>query len=385
MLYISEDTKFSTIGALDNQGTGKFYNDGEAFIYSDFNNDGILDFYNETGITRFIGSANQILSGTNTSFLHNAYFNNASTIVPFKVSGLVDFNGVADFYDGILDNRNFGGKISFSGNANHINTSDLSHVNGSVIKFGNTDFIYPIGDKNLYRFAGISAPADILSTFTGQYYFDNSDVLYSHSKKQPEIELINNMEYWTLTKEDGKNDILLTLSWDEITTTPLNIIASPETDIHIVRWDENSDRWVDEGGVADVSSKTVTTAVEVKGYGVFTLARMKALDTSCIKIFNVLTPKKQDGINDYFFIECINNYPNNTVEIFNRWGVKVFGTKNYDSNGNVFKGFSDGRTTIDGSEMLPSGTYFYILSYEKDDVAKPYTKKQSGYLYLQAE
>lgn len=99
----------------------------------------------------------------------------------------------------------------------------------------------------------------------------------------------------------------------------------------------------------------------------------------------MLTPNKQDGLNDYFFIECIENYPNNTVEIFNRWGVKVFSTKSYDSSGNVFRGFSNSRTTLDGSQMLPSGTYFYILTYEKDDVENPYTKKESGYLYLQAD
>ena len=72
------------------------------------------------------------------------------------------------------------------------------------------------------------------------------------------------------------------------------------------------------------------------------------------------------------------------MEIFNRWGVKVFETKNYDSNGNVFKGYSNGRTTINGSQMLPTGTYFYILTYEVKDVDQSYTKKQAGYLYLSA-
>ena len=44
MLYISDDTKFSTVERLNNKSSGSFYNDGEAFIYSHFNNDGILDF-----------------------------------------------------------------------------------------------------------------------------------------------------------------------------------------------------------------------------------------------------------------------------------------------------------------------------------------------------
>ena len=73
MLYISDGTQFSTVETLDNLDTGKLYNDGEAFIYSNFNNDGILDFYQETGMTRFIGKGDQNLSGANVSFLNNVY------------------------------------------------------------------------------------------------------------------------------------------------------------------------------------------------------------------------------------------------------------------------------------------------------------------------
>ena len=99
-----------------------------------------------------------------------------------------------------------------------------------------------------------------------------------------------------------------------------------------------------------------------------------------IEVFNAISPNG-DGVNDEFHIKGLECYPNNTVEIYNRWGVKVFETTNYGSNGNVFKGYSDGRTTISRNEKLPTGTYFYILQYE--DAGKRIQK--SSYLYISNE
>jgi gliding motility-associated-like protein/uncharacterized repeat protein (TIGR01451 family) len=64
-----------------------------------------------------------------------------------------------------------------------------------------------------------------------------------------------------------------------------------------------------------------------------------------------------DFINDVFVIRGIENYPENTFVIFNRWGNKVFEKKHYLNTW-------DGRATtglILGGDDLPIGTYFYIL------------------------
>jgi gliding motility-associated-like protein len=385
-MVVMSGTVVSTLFDFDNKATGDFVNDGEFYIYANFNNDGLLTFTpSEMGYTRFQGSSVQKISGLMPSEFKDVLFFNANPQVAFKLEGDISISGDAEFNQGIVNNDKFGGTISFEQNATHLNTWNGSHVDGEVIKNGNTDFVYPIGDKSLYRYARISAPTEIASTFTGKYFFENSNELYPHNSKQPEIDLINNKEYWTLTKDGGTSDILLTLSWDETTTTPAEVVATPETSIHIVRWDTAQNRWVDEGGVADADNKTVTTATAVSGYGVFTLARVKKSTVQpCIKIYNAVTPN-DDNINDYFLIECINNYPKNTVQIFNRWGVKVFDTKGYDSNGNVFRGYSDGRTTVDGNNILPTGTYFYILTYEAQENGKSETHKQAGYLYLKVE
>lgn len=86
-----------------------------------------------------------------------------------------------------------------------------------------------------------------------------------------------------------------------------------------------------------------------------------------------------DNDNDVFTIRNIELFPDNTVEIYNRWGVLVYETRGYGQNGNYFKGVSEGRVTISQSSELPVGTYFYVLKYRNDSGS---TRERSGYLYI---
>ena len=97
-----------------------------------------------------------------------------------------------------------------------------------------------------------------------------------------------------------------------------------------------------------------------------------------IEVFNVVTPNG-DGIHDVLTISGLENFPNNTIRIYNRWGVQVYQTKSYNTQGNVFDGTSEGRVTVDQENKLPVGTYFYILDYELDNGT---TESISGYLYI---
>lgn len=385
VLFVSESTQFSIVEGFNNLSTGKFYNDGDAFIYSDFNNDGVVDFYQNTGLTRFIGTTFQTISGSKISYLYDSYFNNTSNAVPFQLSGRIDISGESDFYEGVVDNDNFGGEITFNTDAYHINTSDNSHVDGPVNKVGDNEFTYPIGDGGYYRFAGISAPASNDALLESKFYFENSNNLYSHHLKVGVIEEIDNQEYWTIEKlsADTENG-LITLSWRDV-TTPLSMITAAQQDaLTIVRWDAPTNKWIDEGGVIDLDAQTVTTAVN--GYGVFTFGRVKAdLVLPCeLVVYNSVTPNG-DGKNDFFLIDQSNSdcVTNLRVLIFNRWGVKVFETDNYGVNGNVFEGYSSGRLTVNKHEQLPTGTYYYILEYQYGNQANDNSIfKQAGFLYL---
>ena len=96
---------------------------------------------------------------------------------------------------------------------------------------------------------------------------------------------------------------------------------------------------------------------------------------SCIKIYNEFSPNG-DGVNEYFKIKCIRDYPENTVEIFNRWGNLVFSVEGYNNSTILFAGKSKGRVNVRVDEELPTGTYFYMIDLGNgSDVLK-------GWLYL---
>ncbi|MHA7942330.1 gliding motility-associated C-terminal domain-containing protein [Formosa sp. 3Alg 14/1] len=384
VLYVSENTQFSTVSQFDNLSQGTFNNDGETYVYDHFNNDGALDFYENTGIIKFIGSKTQNISGSQVSYLHNVLFNNSSSANPFHVSGEINISGTTDFYEGIVDNDNFGGQITFNTNGNHINTSNVSHVDGPVNKIGDQEFTFPIGDGGYYRLAGISAPENSSAFFKGKYYYESSNNLFSHELKSEDILEINSQEYWTIDRvNDNSVDGLITLSWSAVTTPNTLVEAVTQEALTIVRWDESSNIWIDEGGVVDLNNQTITTATT--NYGVFTLGRLKTeSELPCtLVVYNYVSPNG-DGKNDYFEVEktddtCAREL---TLQVFNRWGVKVYEMNNYGEDGRLFNGRSSGRLTVKDSDVLPASTYYYILKYKYGNEADNTSHKKAGFLYL---
>lgn len=385
-LYVAPGTQFSTVGDFNNTATATFVNDGEAFIYGHFNNDGNVDFTSgETGYTRFEGTAIQQLSGGNISYFYDVLFNNTSNnMAAFKLSSEISIENEADFYEGIVETGK--GLVIFENDATHSNTYGGSHVDGIVQKNGNTDFELPVGDGQYFRYAAISAPNRNDDVFTGKYCLENSNTTYPHTNRTGIIELIDDTEYWIINRNSGNSAVMVTLSWNS-ETTPEAITAQPlEDNLHIVRWDAASDLWVDEGGVVDATNNTVTSLVEVETFGVFTLARVKSkfLLPSDVVPYNAVSPNG-NGKNDYFVIDNIQNLPNNRVEVFNHWGVSVFITEDYDTDGNVFNGYSDTKSTFNAGSLLPTGTYFYVISYDHTSNGKTERVKKSGYLYLSTD
>ena len=97
-----------------------------------------------------------------------------------------------------------------------------------------------------------------------------------------------------------------------------------------------------------------------------------------LEIFNLVTPNG-DNDNDVFTIRNIELYPDNTVEIYNRWGILVYEVSGYGQDSKYFRGISQGRVTISQSSELPVGTYFYVVKYRNN---AGNGKERSGYLYI---
>ena len=78
-----------------------------------------------------------------------------------------------------------------------------------------------------------------------------------------------------------------------------------------------------------------------------------------------------DGINEYFKIRCIYNYPNALLKIYTRSGILVYEQKHYgniDFWGSEIDAFWNGQTgnkwNVGGNELM-SATYIYILELEE--------------------
>ena len=83
-------------------------------------------------------------------------------------------------------------------------------------------------------------------------------------------------------------------------------------------------------------------------------------DTDCLRTRSVMSPN-DDGKNDVFYINCIEDYAETNLAIFNRWGQKIFESDSYD---NTWAG-----TNAKG-EDLPEGGYFYVLDYTENGERK---------------
>lgn len=99
-----------------------------------------------------------------------------------------------------------------------------------------------------------------------------------------------------------------------------------------------------EGGCADSDQMTVTVR-------------------PAIRIPNAFTPNG-DGRDDTWQIEFIEQFPDNTVTVFNRWGNQIFSANNY-SRANEWRGDING-------QPAPVGTYYYVV-VTKGPLGKSYS------------
>ncbi|MBW1298793.1 DUF7507 domain-containing protein [Aquimarina litoralis] len=227
-----------------------------------------------------------------------------------------------------------------------VNGDDLPNV-GDEIQYtftventGNVDITNIILSDPLTGIVLNGGPIDLAvgeidtTTFTATYVLTAEDVLSG--------EVINQA---TVTGQDPNGDDVVDISDDPNNTTDI---------------DTDSD--------GDPEDETVTI-IE----GVFNDP------DNPVTIYTGISPNG-DGINDEFRIVGLSSFPDNTLRIYNRWGVEVFGEDGYEQPGvELFRGISNGRATISQKNELPVGTYYYVLEYINSRGENIY---KAGYLYI---
>ncbi|WP_277235496.1 gliding motility-associated C-terminal domain-containing protein [Hymenobacter sp. YC55] len=114
-----------------------------------------------------------------------------------------------------------------------------------------------------------------------------------------------------------------------------------------------------------VVSPTVTTTYTLTGGegGCADSDQVTVVVRPPIRIPNAFTPNG-DGRDDTWQIEFIEQFPDNTVTVFNRWGNKIFSANNY-SRANEWRGDING-------QPAPVGTYYYVV-VTKGPLGKSYS------------
>jgi gliding motility-associated-like protein len=102
------------------------------------------------------------------------------------------------------------------------------------------------------------------------------------------------------------------------------------------------------------------------------------VDYPRFKIYNALSPNN-DGLNDFWRIDGIENYPNNKARVFDRYNNLIFEMDGYDNDENSWRGQVNHGNFIKGT--MPEGTYFYTLQVDLGNGMELY----SGYLVLKKE
>lgn len=165
-----------------------------------------------------------------------------------------------------------------------------------------------------------------------------------------------------------------------VTINNMQIICPPETASLLATggvsylWNPNS--YITFTNIPDpVVSPPVTTTYSVEITNEFgcktTLSTNIAVVCDSLLVPTGFSPN-DDGVNDGYVIDGIENYPGNKLFVYNRYGRLVFKATDYANTW-------DGVSNVSGVFMnrkLPNGTYFYIL--DLNDRSKP----RGGFIVL---
>lgn len=219
--------------------------------------------------------------------------------------------------------------------------------------------------------------------------FSSVTNLNNTGNSQPYANLTQSTSFRAVLKECSTtfNSLIATIQMDS-STTPGAVQSSAAVRINsnhdtlqltqykgsVLRWESSHDNFVSDitplSSTADwleysgISRTTYYRALVQRGacparYS--DTAVIRTIDQEMVKIYNGFTPDADD-VNDEWIIDFIELYPQNKVEIYNRWGQVVYRASSYDNKKNVWKG----ENNVSDKQVLADGTYFYVVDLGED-------------------
>ncbi|RZS91954.1 gliding motility-associated C-terminal domain-containing protein [Aquimarina brevivitae] len=364
--------------AFHNFGNIQLHDNAQVGFHADIINDGTLD--QNVGFAGLYSQDRLTISGTNEPNFHDLAVHVENDLYLEVGVGITNFK---EFGRGrvITPRQNHDIDLHYIEDTPHLGSDDDKFVDGYATYTGVLDFTFPVGDDFRLRPVKIG----IESAFTpvkAAYFFEDPNrpthfsTSFDTSRFGALLFGVSQFEFWDV---NGSSAINVTLTWDDNSNIPT--LVDDLEDLRVVGWDDNLRQWVNLGNTSfsgDLNNGEITSDIFVPdNYTVITFGTSDNILDADLEIFTAVSPNG-DGLNDSFTIQGLARYPENELSIYNRWGVLVYSRENYhevQGTSEAFIGISDGRATVAKGEMLPVGTYFYVLKLKGE-------KDRSGYLYI---
>ncbi|MFS4455778.1 gliding motility-associated C-terminal domain-containing protein [Maribacter sp. 2304DJ31-5] len=363
--------------AVHNFGNIQIHDTGLVGFHMDIINNGAFDqnkglvgFYSEDKALTVSGSSNPVFYDTEIAVDHNLYVDN--TIGVLNNTSFISGNIITARVASQIN-------INFLNESFYIGEGNETLVDGYASVSNKGEFTFPIGQENRWRPLKINSNENNDYAKCAYFYEDPNTpsifgISFNTDKTATDLLSVSNYEFWHLESEKPST---VTLSWDELSYASL--LAEFVTDLKVVGWSVSERKWVSLGNTnveGNLDKGTVTSEEFIPSdYAILTLGGnsdiLETLDN--IELGNYYMTPNGDGINDVLVIKGLENSPNNSLQIFNRYGVMVYSKQNYDNN---FNGISNVTGAVSRNTGLASGVYFYIITL--NDLKQ----KHQGYLYL---
>jgi gliding motility-associated-like protein/uncharacterized repeat protein (TIGR01451 family) len=205
-----------------------------------------------------------------------------------------------------------------------------------------------------------------------------SDLTITHTVDNPTPNFGDKVTFTITVNNVGEGDFINTIVSD-LLPSGLQLVSSSAT---AGTYDPATQLWTIPTLTAG-QSVVLTVVAEVLSSGNYTSVATVEISTPldvdasnnsasvtiepiCLTVYNEFTPNN-DGKNDLFRIDCIESYPNNELKVFNRYGALVYSKTRYENDWN---GTANVSGVVNRGDMLPTGTYFYVITIGDGTVKK---------------
>lgn len=366
--------------ALYNSGSLQIHPNGNLGFHTDFINDTAFD--QSEGLVGFYGSNDILVQGIIPPRLNDAEFMIDTRVLLLNTVEVV--NNV-NFIEGdiLTPHTDQTIHLNFLDSGFFTGENDTSKITGFAAITNRSVFSFPVGDESQLRPLLLDAESNVSQAICAYFFEDPSSPTsisesFNVNEKVRDIGTVNNTEFW-IVQSDVPSTI--TISWNERS----NLGAIPNIDpeeIIVVGWSKSANQWVVIGNSAmsgDVTQGFVTSQTFIPNeFAAITLGSIPLpTDTFAVNnptLGNYFLSPNGDNTNDVLIIEGMEESPNNSLRIFNRFGQKVFEKINYV---NEFDGFSNTGNLVYREDIgLPEGVYYYLVTL--DDLELEY----QGILFL---